>query len=350
MNRLFAIILVVFCYTNSIWAQKNKSDSTYYVKYKDKFIISIFQSYRNYEMGLSQQLVKDSLKKSELAYVAESNLVSGIELNYDKFNISIGWKNPSNSVKQKGDTKYRNFNFNIGGNRWILENSYRSYKGFYNKNTSRYDTTFSRTGIYDQNPRIMSEAYKTKFLFFTNSNKFSFKSGYSCNYHQLKSAFSFVLSGNIYYNRINSDSSFFPVPVRSYYDTHQSLNGLNVFAFSVYGGGSLNLVLWKHLFMNFTLIIGPEEQWRNYHYLDTHRSQTLFYTSVSGDFRASIGYNHKHFFMLLNTTSDFSWYNASQITYLSKYGAVNFLIGARIPSKPGKLYRKFQETKFYRMF
>lgn len=159
-------------------------------------------------MGLSQQLVKDSLKKSELAYVAESNLVSGIELNYDKFNISIGWKNPSNSVKQKGDTKYRNFNFNIGGNRWILENSYRSYKGFYNKNTSRYDTTFSRTGIYDQNPRIMSEAYKTKFLFFTNSNKFSFKSGYSCNYHQLKSAFSFVLSGNIYYNRINSDSSF----------------------------------------------------------------------------------------------------------------------------------------------
>ena len=201
-----------------------------------------------------------------------------------------------------------------------------------------------------KNPRLTSESYKTKFLFFTNANKFSFKSGYSCNYHQLKSAFSFVLSANIYYNRVNSDSSFFPVPVRSYYDTHQSLNGLNVFALSVYGGGSLNLVLWKHLFMNFTLIIGPEEQWRNYHYLDPHHSHTLFYTSISGDFRASIGYNHKHFFMLLNTTSDFSWYNASQITYLSRYGAVNFLIGARIPAKPGKRYRKFQESKLYRRF
>lgn len=348
--RVFFIILFFISSFSSAIAQKKGWDSTYYVKYKDKLIISIFQSYRNYGMALSQKLTSDSLKTSEIDYIAESNLVSGIEINYDKFSFSFGWKNPSNKVAQKGDTKYRNLSFNIGGNKWILENSYRSYKGFYNKNTSRYDTSFHTTGIYDQNPRLTSESYKTKFLFFTNANKFSFKSGYSCNYHQLKSAFSFVLSGNIYYNRVNSDSSFFPIPVRQYYDTHQSLNGLNVFALSVYGGGSLNLVLWKHLFMNFTLIIGPEEQWRNYHYLEPHHSQTLFYTSVSGDFRASIGYNHKHFFMLLNATSDFSWYNASQITYLSRYNAVNFLIGARIPSKPSKLYRKFQNTKFYRMF
>jgi hypothetical protein len=347
-----AILIFLFFVSNIayVFAQKKGWDTTYYVKYKDRLIVSIFQSYRNYDMKLSQQLTKDSLKLSEVDYIAESNLVSGIEINYDKFNFSFGWKNPSNSIAQKGDTKYRNLNLNIGGNRWVLENSYRSYKGFYNKNTSRYDTTFLSNGIYDQNPRLSSEAYKSKFLFFTNANKFSFKSGYSGNYHQLKSAFSFVLSANIYYNRVNSDSSFFPIQVRSYYDTHRSLNGLNVFAFSVYGGGSLNLVLWKHLFMNFTLIIGPEEQWRNYHYLDPHRNQTLFYSSISGDFRASIGYNHKHFFMLLNTTSDFSWYNASQITYLSRYGAVNFLIGARIPAKPGKIYRKFQNSKFYRSF
>ena len=348
--RLFLVILFFISSITYTQAQKKAWDTTYYVKHKDKLIISIFQSYRNYGMGLSQKLIKDSLNQSEVEYIAESNLVSGIEINYDKFNFSFGWKNPSNNVAKKGDTKYRNLNLNIGGNRWLLENSYRSYKGFYNKNTSRYDTTFFTTGIYDQNPRISSESYKTKFLFFTNANKFSFKSGYSSSYHQLKTAFSFVLSANIHYNRVNSDSSFFPLPVRRYYDTHQSLIGLNVFSFSVYGGGSLNLVLWKHLLMNFTLIIGPEEQWRNYNYLNTHKSQTLFYTSVSGDFRASIGYSHKHFFMLLNTTSDFSWYNASQITFLSRYGAVNFLIGARIPTKPGKLYRKFQETKLYKKF
>lgn len=345
------MFIILFC-SLGVYAQKKQftCDSNYYVRYKDKFIVAIFQSYRSYGMDLSQQITKDSLKQSNVNYLAESNLISGIEINYDKFNFSIGFKNPTGQVKQKGDTKFRNIGLNFGGDRWILENSYRSYKGFYNKNTVSYDTSFKRTGIYDQYPNINSESYKTKFLFFTNSNKFSFKSGYSCICHQLKSAFSFVLSANIYYNRVNSDSSFFPLPVREYYGSQKSLNGLNVFAFSVYGGASANLVLWKSFFMNLTLIIGPEEQWRKYHYSDAPPSKTIFYTSISGDFRASIGLNFKHFFVLLNGSSDFSWYNASQVSYLSKYGAVNFLIGARIPNKTPKFYKKFQENKWYKKF
>jgi hypothetical protein len=82
--------------------------------------------------------------------------------------------------------------------------------------------------------------------------------------------------------------------------------------------------------------------WPSFLRVQDLKNQTLFYTSVSGDFRASIGYSHKHFFMLLNTTSDFSWYNASQITFLSRYGAVNFLKGARNTTKPRKKYRKIQ--------
>ncbi|MCD6017819.1 MAG: hypothetical protein K0S53_940 [Bacteroidetes bacterium] len=347
----FPLFIICFVFTLNSFAQKKGWDSTYYVKYKDRLIVSVFQSYKNYGMDISQLLTKDTLGQSKIAYVAEANLIYGIELNYDKFNLSIGFKNPSTQIKQKGDTKYRNYALNIGGNRWILENSYRSYKGFYNKNTSLYDTSFRTTGIYDQYPNLYSEAYKTKFLFFTNANKFSFKSGYSCSYKQLKTAFSFVLSANIYYNRLNSDSSFFPHPIRGYYDTHQSLHGLNVFAVSVYGGGSLNLVLWKAFFMNFTLIIGPEEQWRNYKYLDANSpDRTLFYTSISGDFRGSIGLNFKKFFVLLSATSDFSWYNASQVTYLSKYGSVNFSLGYRFKMKPSKGYQKFQQSKLYRRF
>jgi hypothetical protein len=347
------IRLFIFCFFVSasfLYAQKKAWDSTYYRKYKDRLIISYFQSYKNYSIDISQKLTKDSLGLSKINNIAESNLVSGFEINYDKFNISVGFRSPSNqSVSaKKGFTKYRNFALNIGGNRWLVENSYRSYSGFYNKNTPNYDTTFKRTGIYDQFPHLVSESYKTKFLFFTNANKFSFKSGYSCSHRQLKSAFSFVLSANIYYNRLNSDSSFFPLQTRDYFDTHRSLNGINVFAFSVYGGGSFNLVLWKAFFMNITFIIGPEEQWRTYRYLDTYPTQTLFYTSISGDLRGSIGLNFKKFFILLTGTSDFSYYSASQITFLSKYGSVNFSLGYRFKTKPIKAYQKFQQSKWYK--
>ncbi len=351
MKRFFLIILFFLGFLNSFVAQKKAYDSTYYTKYKDRLIISIYQSYRNYSMDVAQKLTKDTLGTSKIGYVAEANLISGFEINYDKFNISVGYKSsPPKDQLKKGDTKYKNFALNIGGNRWIIENSYRSYQGFYNKNTVNYDTTFRRTGVYDQNPTLRSEAYKTKFLFFTNSNKFSFKSGYSCSYRQLRSAFSFVLSANIYYNRLNADSSFIPYPIRTYYDNHQSINGLNVFAFSVYGGGSFNLVLWKAFFMNLTLIIGPEQQWRTYRYLSNYPTQDLFYSSISGDFRGSMGLNFKKFFVLVSGTSDFSWYNGNSMEYLSKYGSINFSLGYRFRMKPGKLYRKFQESKVYKRF
>lgn len=349
MKFKFFIVLFFFI-ASSLFAQKTW-DSTYYRKYRDRLIISVFQSYRNYNMNISQKLVEDTGGVSKIGYVAESNLISGIEINYDKISFAIGFKSKSpTNQQQKGDTKYTNLSLNIGGNRWIIENSYRSYRGFYDKNTAKYDTSFHRTGIYTQSPSLRSEAYKTKFLFFTNANKFSFKSGYSCSCRQLRSAFSFVLSANVYYNRLNSDSSFVPLTIRNYYDTHQSVNGLNVFAFSVYGGGSFNLVLWKALFLNLTLIIGPEQQWRTYHYLEPQSSTNLFYSSISGDFRGSLGLNFKKFFVLFSSTSDFSWYNSNSMEYLSKYYAFNFSLGYRFKVKTPKLYQKFQQSKIYKRF
>ena len=185
-------------------------------------------------------------------------------------------------------------------------------------------------------------------MFFTNANKFSFKSAYSCSERQIKSAFSFVLTANIYYNRLNSDSSFIPLPVRHYYDKYQKVNGLNVFAFSIYGGGSFNLVLWKAFFLNLTLIIGPEEQWRTYHY-QNETAKHLFYMSVSGDLRSSIGLNFKKFFVMFTSSSDFSYYNSNVMEYLSKYGAVNFSLGYRFRVKPPKAYKNFQQTKLYKL-
>lgn len=342
-------LLIALFLSSTAALSQAKWDTTYYRKYRDRLVVSVFQSVRTYGMEINQKLNRDSVGASKIAYKAEANNITGIELNYDKLNVAFGFKStpPQNAIS-KGDTKYTNLALNVGGNRWILENSYRSYKGFYNVNTSRYDTTFRRDGVYTQLPSLHSEAYKTKFLFFTNANKFSFKSGYSCSQRQLKPAFSFVLTANIYYNRLNSDSSFIPLPVRHYYDDHGNVHGLNVFAFSVYGGGSFNLVLWKAFFLNLTLIIGPEEQWRTYHYLG-ESPRKLFYTSISGDFRSSIGLNFKKFFVLFTSSSDFSYYNSNVMEYVSKYGAVNFSIGYRFHVKTPKPYTRFQQTKLYRL-
>lgn len=329
--------------------KKTRRDSVYYTKYRDRLIISVFQSYRYYNMSIDQKVVKDSAGISKLSYQAESNNITGIELNYDKFNVAVGFKTQSsNPGASRGTTRYTNLAFNVGGNKWIWENSYRRYKGFYEKNTVKYDSALYNDGYYTRQPSLSSESYKMKFLYFTNHNKFSFKSGYSCSYRQMRTAASFVLTGNGYYNRLNSDSSFIPYQLRPFYSDYADIHGLNVVGVSVYGGGSVNFVIWRTLFLNLTLVIGPEEQWRTYHYLGGNYSVTRNYLSISGDFRASFGLNFRRFFVLLSSTNDFSWYTSQQLNFLSKYASVNFSLGYRFHMKTPGFYERFQQSGIYK--
>jgi hypothetical protein len=300
-------------------------------------------------MELAQTLVKDTLGRSAVNYHAEANHISGIEINYDKINFSFGYKSvpPANS-KKTGNTDHFNLGMNIGGNKWILETAYRRYYGFYDKKTSNYDTNFKHTGIYYQFPRLSATSFKTKFLYFANHKRFAYKAGYSCAYRQLKSSASLILTASGYYNTFNSDSSLIPFQIRNYYDTHADIKGLDVFGFSVYGGASINIVLWRALFCNLTLLIGPEEQWRTYKYQNsTFYNRTIFYQSWSGDFRLAYGLNFKRWFLMVNFSSDFSIYNGGEMKFVSKFLNTSVSLGYRFKMKTPKIYQKFQQTKLY---
>ena len=196
---------------------------------------------------------------------------------------------------------------------------------------------------------MISTSYKMKFLYFTNNKRFSFKSGYSCSYRQLKSSFSWVITANGYYNTLNSDSSFIPKLVQPFYDTHANIKGLDAIGCSVYGGASFNLVMWRAFFINITVLVGPEQQWRTYKYFnDTlHYGRTTSYVALSGDIRGSTGLNFKRWFVSLTGVTDFSYYKSNSTMFVSKYFSGAFSIGYRFKVKTPKIYRKFQQTKLY---
>lgn len=349
---LFALLSVNILSAQKIW------DSTYYVKYKSRLIVSLFQSYRNYNIEMEQYLKKDTFGLSKLNYIAQANNISGIEFNYDKINFSFGYASiPPANVKQTGKTDHFNIGMNIGGNKWILETGYRRYQGFYDKNTPKYDSAFTkwdtlttdRRGIYTQQPHMVSTSYKMKFLYFTNNKRFAFKSGYSCSYRQLKSSFSWVITANGYYNTISADSSLIPKPVQKYYDTHANLKGLDAVGGSVYGGASFNLVLWRAFFINLTALAGPEQQWRTYRYFNDTLgyNRTIAYLAFSGDLRGSIGLNFKRWYVSLTGITDFVYYRSGEMLFVSKYFSGAFSLGYRFKVKTPKIYQKFQQTKLY---
>src|SRR5687768_17880866 len=181
------LVLSLF-FTGTLMAQQKTAwDTTKYQKFKSNLIIGFFQSYRNFNNQFQQFDVADTAGFSKSNYFAESKLVTGIEVTYDKFNLALGLTAaPQKNSSGKGDTKTFNFNFNVGGNIWLLENTLRHFKGFYDMNTPAYDSAFKETGNYYYQPNFTNTLVRSKFLYFTNHRRFSIRSGYACNYRQLK--------------------------------------------------------------------------------------------------------------------------------------------------------------------
>jgi hypothetical protein len=322
-------------------------DTLKYQKFRSSFIVGIFQAYRNFNNDFQQYKVPDSLGISKPAWHAESRLISGIDISYDKFSLALGLRSePPKQSTGKGNTRTFNTNLNFGGNIWYIQNSFRYFKGFYDNNTPTYDTALSHKGIYQQQPNMENILYRTKFLYFTHHKKYAFRSGYAGNYRQIRSAATWILSANINYYNLHSDSSFFPLPARAYYGDYASMQGLRVFGLAINGGAAGTLVILKGFFINGMFILGPEQQWRKYSYKD--KSTVLSYISLSGDARFSIGLNLKRCYFMFTNTNDFAIYNSSFVGLTNKSLTGGFTFGWRFNSnETPEFYKRFQKTKFY---
>lgn len=345
-KRYYTALFLFFSFvgltqTNTVW------DTLKYQKFKSNLIVGIFQSYRKVENSFEQFKVKDSTGASRNDYMAESRLVTGVEFIYDKLSFSLGLRSvPPQQSTGKGNTRTLNANLNFGGNIWYFQNSLRYFDGFYDNNTAAYDTTIRETGQYYQRPDLQNLGLKSKFLYFTHHDRFAFRSGYSGNYRQLRSAATWILSANINFNRLSADSSFFNYASRPYYGDYASLNNLRVFGISANFGAAATLVILKGFFLNGMFIVGPEQQWRKYNYEDG--ASNLSYISIAGDLRFSIGVNLRRCYFVAFNTNDFSLYNSSYVGLTSSSISGGFSFGWRFRSGTPDFYKKFQDTKFYR--
>lgn len=341
------LYLLLFCSATCI---AQSFDTNCYVKYNDKLIVSLYQSYRTYNIQFKQLLTNADSGISAMDYYADANNVSGIEFNYDKFGFSLGYKSePPRDHTKKGKTYYSNWAFSFGGNKWILETSYRRFKGFYNLNTSLQDTGYSPDKPYYNDPNLVNTSLKGKFIYFSNNKQFSYKSSYACSYRQLKWAGTGILTGNVYYANIQTDTSFFAKQVQEHYGSLYNLNGLSTTGLSAGAGISANFVFFKRAFFNATLIAGLESQWRRYSHFGAS-SYLMHYISGMGEVRGSLGYNGKRFFAMFTTFIDVSSMKSGLMDVTYKFISGYFQFGYRFNMKTPSFYKKFQDTKIYSYF
>ena len=341
-SKLSLLFILIQC---SLWSQ---IDTNYIQRYTQRLTVGIFQSVRQYDVLLNSS-VFDSENVSQAHYLADANNVTGLSIDYGIIGFSFGFKSTADNPYKKGNTEYASYGLNINSKGLRLENSYRSYKGFYDVNTAAYDTTYDDTKPYYQNKDLSITSLKSKGIYIFNNNRFSLRSAYANTERQMKTSATWLLAGNVYFSSIQSSIGIIPQSLRQYYDsTRKDLSKINTFGISAGPGASVNLVAWKRFYLNLLLSLGLEMQHRNISTLTKSSYLRAWKPSAAADWRISFGFNNRNFFMRLNNTIDFNNLNEGTFKLNSKYLAGELSLGYRFKVKPPRFYQKFKDGDFYK--
>lgn len=326
-------------------------DTNYIKRYNNRLAVSIFQSQRTFELNVSQREISDPNSLSTLQYIARSNKATGITIAYDKISFSLARTTPlpESEIYRKGITYYSDYSFSFTGSRYRLELSYRDYKGFYESNPTKYDSTFTDTSVYFKQPNLDNMVFKTKFIYFFNSHKFSYLAAYTNTYRQMKSAGSFFVYSDLFYNTITNPTGYFPSQIESYYGLYKKFNSLEAYGLTLGGGYSVNLVMFRSLYVNGTLGLAGQFYQQNTKTEDGYSNSTFKAGITGADMRGAIGYNGKNFFISATILVDLTFYNVSKITLGSKLIGGSFAYGYRFRFKERKWVKAMKNNKLYKL-
>jgi hypothetical protein len=330
----------------------NTIDTNYIRKFPDRFILTLSQSYRQYDIRFTQTMSEDTGVFANPQWIADANASSGVSVDFDKISFSFGYKTvppTADVLKKKGLTEYKSFGLSFGFYRFRVETSYRNYHGFYDYKTTNYDTGFAGTGIYYQNPTMNVRSLRAKTIFIFNKRKYSYNAAFYNTSRQLKSAHSLLLVNNIYGYRFSADSSLLPKPAQPFYKTLDDLNVFNVVGISIGPGYSANLVIWHTLYFNTTFTTLFDFQHRYYKTLSGDFESKYWHVGFAGDARFALGLNGKRLFYSITFRMDVNSYLGNGMRINPRFKSVDFNLGYRFKYKERVWMKKMKSNKWYQL-
>lgn len=325
-------------------------DTTAYKKYDQKLIVSYYISYRRFDFNLVAKN-QGLPNRSNLLFRADAPVVSGIDLTWDKLSLSLDLNStPSDSasLRRLGKTNYFNLFFGFGSNRMLMELSLRSFKGFYDRNSAQYIPGFDpQKDAFYQDQNLLNRVFRARMLYFFNASKFSYRAAYSCNYRQLKSAASMLVTGNLYHAHFHSTRGVIPPQVRHENPFGDRYRGSTVIGYNAGVGFAFNLVILKGWFFNGTFWLGPDLHLSQLHL--NERGNLDPELTFFGETRVSTGFNLRNFYFTLSSKSDILSVSDRFYYLTNSFVSAQAAMGFRFPVKKGKAVNWLQNNRIYKM-
>jgi len=270
---------IIFAQSDTVPQQKIKHDTLYFKTYDEYLIGRAYFSRKFTDMDITYK------NDYDLSYVPNSTLNFGIGATYKFLTLNIGvgfsFLNPDEG---QGKTRYLDLQFHSYGKKVILDVFGQFYNGFYldPKGTAAApDKYYVRPDM-----SLMELGGSIQYIF--NNKRFSFRSSFTQNEWQRKSAGSFLAGVEMFYGDCRFDSTAIPTVINP--ETAAiNYKRMNFFEGGINGGYGYTVVIKKHFFIHATLCVSLDYGTTSY-YGDTITNESTGFGSNS-ILRTALGYN-----------------------------------------------------------
>jgi len=287
VRSLLTIILLGFIGLN-LYGQEEADSTSYFTDYTEDLTLKIYSL-------LKVNSVELSTNDQRLMLKPNSPLSLGVSVNYKFVGLSAGIGLPSTagSTDIYGKTERLDFQVGLSLKNLGFDSYLQKYKGFYNSNPDDFMDWNNQN--FPKLPGMETLSLGASVYYVTQHGMFSNKAVLSRNQVQNVSKGSFLAGVFFNYDDVKSPEGFFPKELPDSIGSDFDLTGFRYIATGISLGYTYTWVISKSFFLNGTII--PGGGYKDIRVVDNKGiSDIERHPHVQTQFRAVLGYEHKHFF------------------------------------------------------
>lgn len=243
------------------------------------------------DLGLEQRLPY----RPNIAYIF------GFGATYKTLTLNIGLNLPFNKKYnyKYGDTKHLDLQSHLYIKKYTIDVYVQFYKGFFLEDPQQNLSYWPSTEIYPQREdiRVINTGANIQYMF--NYKKFNYRTIFTQDAWQKKSAGSWILGGDIYYITSRGDSSLVPKNISNpdFYMGYR-FNKIHIFSIGPNGGYGHTFVVKKHWFLSLSFLGGVSAGFSKlYSDIREELNKTGITLNFTTNLRAGIGYNSRLYYI-----------------------------------------------------
>ncbi len=339
ISRVVAVAVLLLLTIGHASCQSANAPDTlrgrYIKRYPDRFFIWPVLKRRS----LSFDISSDQKKNDGLTFRPNNSYSFGVGAYLFDISAEVSLSIPLNekSRGRYGSSEARDLSTSLFGSNWSVDAFVQRYESFYLSNPQK---TPASNQAYPLRPDIRLTNFGATGIYVFNRNKFSLWSAYNFSERQLKSRGSALIAWTINNVHLTADSVVLSDPYLVRLNTQTNFSDVRYATFGLAPGYSYNFV-WRKLFLNVSLAVGPAHHWVYYVGSDGVPHYDIAINSFV-DGRVALGYSSDRWFGGITFVSQARAVKFEEITLETQSQSFRMLIGYRIVER-GLLQKSWKD-------